>query len=197
MQIDADILITWGAVAKKFKKGDFIFCEGDHARFYFQILVGTVKMINTNVDGKEFTQSEFRTGHSFGEPPLFIDERYPASAVACIDAIILKLSKEKFLEILDEYPVYQKNIITLFAKRIYSKAVTAREIINNTPESRIIGFLNDYKKKSNREGEKIKIPYTRQEIANYTGLRVETVIRTLAKMKTKKIVQIVERKLIY
>jgi len=117
--------------------------------------------------------------------------------VACIDAIILKLSKEKFLEILDEYPVYQKNIITLFAKRIYSKAVTAREIINNTPESRIIGFLNDYKKKSNREGEKIKIPYTRQEIANYTGLRVETVIRTLAKMKTKKIVQIVERKLIY
>jgi len=45
MQIDADILITWGAVAKKFKKGDFIFYEGDHARFYFQILVGTVKRL--------------------------------------------------------------------------------------------------------------------------------------------------------
>jgi hypothetical protein len=31
MQIDADILITWGAVAKKFKKGDFIFHEGDQS----------------------------------------------------------------------------------------------------------------------------------------------------------------------
>lgn len=197
MQIDTDILITWGAVAKKFKKGDFIFHEGDYPRFYYQIMEGTVKMFNTNLDGKEFTQSEFKTGHSFGEPPMFIDENYPSTAVTCQDSIILKLSKEKFLEILDEYPVYQKQMIILFAKRIYSKARTAREIINNTPELRIMGFLNDFKKKSNRESEKVEIPYTRQEIANYTGLRVETVIRTLTKMKTKKIVQIVERKLIY
>lgn len=197
MQIDTDILITWGAVAKKFKKGDFIFHEGDYPRFYYQIMDGTVKMFNTNLDGKEFTQSEFKTGHSFGEPPLFIDENYPSTAVACQDSIILKLSKEKFLEILDEYPVYQKQMIILFARRIYSKATTAREIINNTPESRIIGFLNDFKKKNNKEDASIEIPYTRQEIANYTGLRVETVIRTLTKMKTKKIVQIIERKLIY
>lgn len=197
MQIDPDILITWGAVAKKFKKGEFIFHEGDHPRFYYQILEGTVKMFNTNLEGKEFTQMEFKNGRSFGEPPLFIDENYPSTAVACYDSIILKLSKEKFLEILDEYPAFQKKLITLFAKRIYSKSITAREIINNTPEIRIMGFLNDYKKKNNRENEKTEIPYTRQEIANYTGLRVETVIRTLTKMKTKKIVQIVDHKLIY
>lgn len=197
MLIDADILITWGAVAKKFKKGDFIFHEGDYPRFYYQILEGTVKMFNTNLDGKEFTQAEFKTGHSFGEPLLFIEENYPSSAVASQDSIILKLSKEKFLEILDEYPVFQKQMIILFAKRIYNKTITSREIINNTPESRIMGFLNDYKKKNNKESERIEIPYTRQEIANYTGLRVETVIRTLAKMKTKKVVQIIERKLIY
>lgn len=197
MQIDTDILITWGAVAKKFRKGDVIFHEGDHPRFYYQILDGTVKMFNTNLDGKEFTQSEFKTGRSFGEPPLFIDENYPSTAVACQDSVILKLPKEKFLEILDEYPVFQKKMITLFAKRIYSKSTTAREIINNTPETRIMGFLNDYKKKHNSENEKIEIPYTRQEIANYIGLRVETVIRTLAKMKTKNVVQIIERKLIY
>lgn len=197
MQIDTDILITWGAVAKKFKKGEYIFHEGDYARFYYQILNGTIKMFNTNLDGKEFTQSEFKAGHSFGEPLLFIDERYPTSAVACQDSVIIKLPKEKFIEILDEYPIFQKQMITLFAKRIYNKSITAREIINNTPETRIMGFLNDYKKKNKIENEKSEIPYTRQEIANYTGLRVETVIRTLAKMKTKKMVQIVERKLIY
>lgn len=197
MQINADILVSKGAVAKIFKKGDFIFHEGDYPRFYYQIIEGTVKMFNTNFDGKEFTQSEFKTGCSFGEPPIFIDENYPSSAVACHDSIILKLSKEKFLELLDESPVYQKKMITLFANRIYRKATTSREIINNKPETRIMGFLNDYKKKNNYENEKMKIPYTRQEIANYTGLRVETVIRTLAKMKTKKLVLIVERKLIY
>jgi CRP/FNR family transcriptional regulator len=197
MQIDTDLLITWGAIAKKFKKGEFIFHEGDHPKFYYQILDGTVKMFNTNLDGKEFTQLEFKTGRSFGEPLLFIDEKYPSAAVACQDSIILKLPKEIFLEILDKYPIYQKQLIILFAKRIYGKTITVRSIINNTPESRILDFLNDYKKKSSKEVEKIEIPYTRQEIANYTGLRVETVIRTLAKMKTKNIVQIVNRKLIY
>ncbi len=197
MQIDTAILIKRGALAKKFKKGDFVFCEGDQSRFYYQILEGTVKMFNTNSDGKEFTQAEFKSGQSFGEPPLFIDENYPSTAVACQNAIILKLSKENFFEILDEYPVYQKSIITLFARRIYNKAITAREIINNTPESRIISFLNYHKNKNNVKDHRTEIPYTRQEIANYTGLRVETVIRTLSKMKKKKIVDIINRKLIY
>jgi len=43
----------------------------------------------------------------------------------------------------------------------------------------------------------MEIPYTRQEIANFTGLRVETVIRYLTKMKVGKIVEINNRKLIY
>lgn len=197
MDIDRDILLAWGAISKKFRKGEVIFHEDDLPRFYYQILDGTVKMFNTNVDGKEFTQSEFKAGRSFGEPPLFIDETYPSTAVASQDTVVLKLSKEKFMELLDEYPMLQKKMLALFAKRIFSKSKTAREIIYNTPETRIMGFLNDYKKKNNREHEKIEIPYTRQEIANYIGLRVETVIRTLSKMKSKKIVQIIERKLIY
>jgi CRP-like cAMP-binding protein len=197
MQIDTDLLIKWGAVAKKFKKGDYIFHENDVPKFYYQILEGTVKVFITNIDGREFTQSEFKAGCSFGEPLLFINENYPSSAIACQDSIVFKLSKEKFLEFLDQNPDFEKRMIMLLSKRIYDKAITTREIINNTPETRIISFLNNYKKKNNRENEEIEIPYTRQEIANYTGLRVETVIRTLAKMKTQKTVQIVERKLIY
>jgi CRP-like cAMP-binding protein len=195
MSIDSDILITWGAVAKKYRKGEYVFHEGDHALYYFQIIEGTVKVFNTNNDGREFTQSEFKPGNSFGEPPLFIDEIYPATAVTTQDSVIIRLSREKFMEILDEYPVLQKNTLKLFAQRIYNKTVSTRDIINNTPENRIIAFLNSYKKKVMKENEEIEIPYTRQEIANYTGLRVETVIRTLAKMKTNKLVQIVKRKL--
>jgi len=142
MQIDSNILMQWGAVAKKFKKGETIFHEGDYARFYFQILNGTVKIFNTNADGKEFTQSEFLSGQSFGEPPLFINENYPSTAVTCQDSIILKLSKEIFLEILEDDVSFQKKMIILFAKRIYSKAKTAREISNNSPEIRIMGSFD-------------------------------------------------------
>lgn len=196
MFITTDILITWGAVSKKVKKGEFIFNDGEHASFYYQVVKGTIRMFNTNEDGKEFTNGEFIEGQSFGEPPLFIDEPYPASAVATEDSVVMRLAKDKFLKILEEYPALQRKFITMLSQRLYEKSITTRDIINTNPEIRILSFLRTYKKRVHKENELIEIPYTRQEIANFTGLRVETVIRTLMKLKQDNSVQIVKHKLI-
>lgn len=197
MQTDLDLLFTWGAVAKKYSKNDVIFEEGCNALFYYQVIEGNVRMYNSNSDGKEFTQGFFSNGSSFGEPPLLINETYPATAVAIQDSTIVKLSKDKFLRILDEYPSVQKAFLILMADRIHAKANTSKEIINQRPEFRIQAFLKTYKKKNNGAAARILIPYTRQEIANFTGLRVETVIRALTKMHGTKKVDIINHKIYY
>jgi CRP-like cAMP-binding protein len=197
MQIDLDLLFTWGAVAKKYHKSEVIFNENEIANFYYQIIDGGVRMFNSNEEGKEFTQGIFCNGDSFGEPPLFIDDVYPSTAIIIQDSTIVKLSKEKFLRILDEYPTIQKSFLTLFARKIHTKANTSKEIINQKPEFRIIAFLNHFKKKSNNCNDKILIPYTRQEIANFTGLRVETVIRVFSKMNECNKVEIINHKIYY
>jgi CRP-like cAMP-binding protein len=197
MQIDLDLLFTWGAVAKKCHKSEVIFNENEIANFYYQIIDGGVRMFNSNEEGKEFTQGIFCNGDSFGEPPLFIDDVYPSTAIIIQDSTIVKLSKEKFLRILDEYPTIQKSFLTLFARKIHTKANTSKEIINQKPEFRIIAFLNHFKKKSNNCNDKILIPYTRQEIANFTGLRVETVIRVFSKMNECNKVEIINHKIYY
>jgi len=195
MQIDLDLLHTWGAVAKEYKKGDVIFEEECMANFYYQVVDGCIKMFNTNDKGKEFTQGYFFSGQSFGEPPLFIDERYPSTAIAFQDTRIIKLSKDKFIKILDEYPSIQKQFLILMAGRIHAKAITSKDIINQSPAFRILAFFNTRKK--NKEGEKELVPYTRQEIANFTGLRVETVIRALRKMDIEKKIEIKNHKIYY
>ena len=197
MPIEINVLVAWGAITKKYKKGEYIFFEGDAPNNYFQVIQGTIKMFNTNIDGKEFTQAEFKEGSSFGEPPLFIEETYPCSAVANEDSVVMKINKQKYFEILNDYPALQLDLIKVFAHRLYNKACTAREVINNNPETRILCFLNTFKKKLDAASKPVEIPFTRQEIANFTGLRVETVIRPLAKMKMKNKVKIIERKLIY
>lgn len=197
MQIDLDLLYSWGAVAKKYKKNEIVFDEDEVAYFYYQILDGGVRMYNSNEEGKEFTQGLFSNGDGFGEPPLFIDESYPSKAITTQDSTILKLSKDKFLKILDEYPTIRKDFLILFAKKIHSKSRTSKEIINQKPEFRIIAFLNSYKKKSGNNSEKILIPYTRQEVANHTGLRVETVIRVFSKMNEANKVEIINHKIYY
>lgn len=196
MQIDLDLLFTWGAIAKEYKKGEMIFCEDEMANFYFQIIEGSIRMYNSNDEGKEFTQGYFSEGQSFGEPPLFINEMYPSTAMAFQDSVIVKLSKDKFLKILDEYPTIQKQFLNLMCRRIHSKSMTSKDIINQKPEFRILAFLNAHKKGKN-SAEKEQIPFTRQEIANFTGLRVETVIRALSKMSKTNKVDIINHKIYY
>ncbi len=196
MIIDPNILITWGGVSKIYKKNEVIFSEGSNARFYFQIMDGHVKMFNINDDGKEFIQGFFQSGDSFGEPPLFICEKYPASAIATKESIIFKLSRESLLKILFAYPELQLEFIQVLSKRIFLKANSIRDIINNDPEHRLLCFLKNFKHNYLIEGKCI-MPFTRQELANFTGLRVETVIRTLKKMCSEKKIEIINRKIYY
>lgn len=196
MQIDLDLLFTWGAIAKEYKKGEIIFTESEMANFYFQIIDGSIRMFNSNDEGKEYTQGYFTDGQSFGEPPLFIDEIYPSTAIAFQDTKIIKLSKDKLQKILEEYPSVQKKFLTLMCRRIHTKAVTSKDIINQKPEFRIMAFLNAHKKGQDLKDKQL-VPYTRQEIANFTGLRVETVIRALTKMGKCKKVDIINHKIFY
>ena len=194
MSLDSNILLAWGASSRKYMKDEFIFEEGDEPRYYFQIIKGEVKLFNQNNEAKEFTQGQFTDGCSFGEPPLLINERYPATSIATRETIILRLPKESFFKMLDEHHALTNQLLMVMARRIYNKTVSSREIMNKPPEARIPGFLNSVK---GPHSERIMIPHTRQEIANYTGLRVETVIRTLKKMEKEQKVEIINRNLYF
>ncbi len=197
MNIDTDLLNAWGGVYKKFEKHEHVFHENEHARYYYQIVEGSVKMYNSNEAGKEYLQGIFYPGQSFGEPPIFIDEPYPASAMCLQKSIIIRVSVNNLHKIIAEYPNLMEQFVKHFARRIYNKSITAKEIVNNNPEHRITAFLDSFKKSQANIASKILIPYTRQEIANFTGLRVETVIRTLLKMQLSNKIDINNHKLYY
>ncbi len=197
MPIDIDLLTAWGGTSKIYKKGEIVFHEGDLARCYYQIIKGEVKMFNVNHEGKEFMQGIFSDGQSFGEPPVIINKPYPTTATALKETTIIRLAKEDFIKLLKEYPGIAYTLLEHLANRTYNKAITLKEIINNNPEARIIAFLDTKKSEKTGLGAREIVPYTRQQIANFTGLRVETVIRTLAKLKDKKKVEIINRKLYY
>ena len=91
--------------------------------------------------------------------------------------------------------LFKKKLLVLLANRIHSKAKTSKDIINQKPEFRILAFLSDHKKGNSNEKE--LVAFTRQEIANFTGLRVETVIRAFAKMKATNKIEIINHKIYF
>jgi len=197
MPIDPNILMAYGAAVNKVKKNTILFHQDETARFYYQLLEGQVKTYNLNPNSKEFVQGMFNSGDSFGEPPLFIQEPYAANAITTRDSIIIKLSRDTFFHILNDHPGIQQELLRMFAQKLYDKSVSARMLNNQTPEERILAFLTYYKKKKSTTPDKIQIPYTRQELANLTGLRIETVIRTLRKLNETQKVDIINHKVYF
>ena len=194
--INKNLLIKFGAEEKSFQKNERIFSEQDYARYYFQILEGVVKMNNYNEDGKEFIQGIFYKDQSFGEPPLFSDITYPANAESITDVTILALPKNALFELLKENPEVHLNVTKALANRLYYKAIIATEISSHEPEHRILRFIDYLKNDVYNVPEKFafKVDYTRQQLADLLGLRVETVIRVVKNLERKNEVQIIKRK---
>ncbi len=194
--INEQLLLDFNARIKEYSKGDLIFSQNETARHYYQISSGAVKMNNYNDDGKEFIQNVFYKTQSFGEPPLFIDVKYPANAIAFSDCKLIELDKNRLFDLLYKYPEIHLNITKSLANRLYYKAIIASEISSQEPEHRVLRFFdylkNDVYKVS---GEfTFKINYTRQQIADTLGLRVETVIRAIKNLEKQKKVLIEKRK---
>jgi len=178
--IDSNILVEYGAVEIELEKGAFLFHEKERAASYFQVKAGKIKMFNLNAEGKLFTQGMFEAGESFGEPPLFTDSNYPACTVAEENTSLYKLSKSRFFKLLRENPEIHLKMTRMMASRLLYKSMLLKEISSFKPEHRILSLL-DYLKKE--EGipsdQKFEVSLTRQHIADLTGLRVETVIRSV------------------
>jgi CRP-like cAMP-binding protein len=77
------------------------------------------------------------------------------------------------------------------------------EISSYDPEHRIMSLLTYFKndasaaaKRENKKaGEQFLVPFTRQQIADMSGLRVETVIRAVKKMEAEGKIKIIGRKI--
>lgn len=196
MDIDYDILITYGGVTRKIAKDDFIFYEDTFPYYYYQLVSGEVKMYSTNAEGKELIQGVLKAGQSFGEPPLLLGKVYPSTAQANSESVIVKIRKEHFENILNDYPELMGKLMYTFADRLYNKAVAMQVWVQQTPEDKILQFLSN--KKADFSGcLNEPLPYTRQDIADFIGVRVETVIRTLSRMNKEGKVKIIDHKLYY
>ncbi len=194
--IATELLEKYGASKKSFDKSAIIFEEGNLPTHYYQIFSGEIKMSNYNDDGREFIQGIFYKEQSFGEPPLFLNQNYPANAIAVEDSEILLLSKNNFMKLLEENPFVSIKIIRNLAQRLYYKSVMAAEMSTQEPEHRVLKLMDhgiayfNFQKDENG----YLINFTRQQIGDLTGLRVETVIRTIKALEKKGVLKIINRK---
>lgn len=196
--IDIETLLARGAVYKKIAANEIIFSEGSKGNFYYQLISGSIRWTNITEQGRQFIQEMVAPGDSFGEFQLFDEVPYAASAIANTDSVIIRLSKRSFLKLLQDEPAIHFAFTRLFAERLRFKYLLLQESSFFGPEHRVEALMNYFKK----TGKNIcqicnQVTVTRQQIADMTGLRVETVIRSIRSLQRKGKLSISKGKVFY
>ncbi|WP_304343911.1 Crp/Fnr family transcriptional regulator [Chryseobacterium koreense] len=181
------------------KRKDTLFREDEKAVNLYFLTEGEIKIYNTDSEGKEFLIEKVSHFKFLGEPPFLLGERYPANSVIISDtAEIFRFSNEHFKQFMTENPDMLLKFTNEIARKAYSKTMKLKSIVHQNPQERILNFLKNHKRSNNLElTEKCIIEVTRKEMANSTGLAIETVIRTVKKMERDQKIELINHKILF
>jgi len=198
--IPEEILRQYQPRIVQLARDEMLFQQGETATHFHVVKSGRIKMATWNDQGREFVQGYFTEGESFGEPPLFNNLPYPASALAVVSSQVWKLPYDRFVQLLREnFDVHLKLTQVLSGRLIY-KSMMLTEIAVEEAEHRLSTLIEYFYRNDPialQMGEPWKVPFTRQQLADMTGLRVETVIRSIKGMEGKGALRIDDGKIIW
>lgn len=167
-----------GAV-QHFAQDREIFCEGGGAEYFYKVLSGAVRTCKFLADGRRQIDAFYVPGDIFGLEP---GANHALSAEAVTDCTVIAYRKNK----LDMFAADDRDLshaLVSFAMRGMVQAQQHSLLLGRrSAVEKVTRFLLDWAKKS--EGHEIvSLVMTRQDIADYLGLTIETVSRTLSQLE--------------
>ena len=186
-------------IQRTYTKGQMILLEDDLGQTFFVIGGGSVKITRLSDDGREVILAMLGESDFFGEMSLLDGAGRSANVVALDSSEVLTLSRNDFLEILQEYPKISISLLEELTQRIRKSDQQIESLSLSDVEQRIgitlirlAEELGTIKKGS----VTIKNLPFQQDIANMAGTSRETVSRTFKLLEEKGLVSRQGRQLI-
>ncbi|MBN1968982.1 MAG: Crp/Fnr family transcriptional regulator [Candidatus Delongbacteria bacterium] len=170
------------------KKNKFLFEEGVGSHWIFFVLRGKIKVLAHSASGKDVivklsTDNDLLTDNGV---IYNSDSEYNYSAQALEDSIVAKVSVTDFKNMLNTFPVISLNLNSLLDKYLRDSYLVLRDMALEKVERRIAINILKLAKRTGvkvKEGIKLQIKLSRQDIANLSGTTIETAIRVMSKLK--------------
>lgn len=183
---------------KSYRKGETIIREGSPSMGFTVIQQGSAKAYRITGDGREQILYIFPTYDYFGARFLFTEEVVPYSVEALEDSQVCILSKKLLMTLLAEHPPVAIELIEAMANRMRRLELVIQSMGGRNADMRIasllLEFIDTYGKKTER-GFEVKLPLSREGIANYLGIARETLSRKLTQMEEDGIISFLDSRL--
>ena len=162
-------------------KNAALFQEGELSGHVYKVVSGAMRTCRLLVDGRRQIADFLLPGDFFG---LDWQTTHGFTAEALTDAVVISYPRKQLEALAERTPGIQRLLMSMLCKGL---AATQEHVVmlgRQTAYERLAWFLLRVKERSGGS-DQIDVPMSRQDIADYLGLTIETVSRGISEFKRR------------
>lgn len=174
--------VSEGVSSGTFKKGEFVFRQGEMANKLYIVCAGKIKIYKTMPDGREQILYILAEDDFIGAFNLLKADEFDFNAVALEPTTVSMLEKSSFDAIVLSNPEITLKIFEKAYERITRAESLVERLSSTNPDAKVIGLLLDLIEnfgETTDEGILLTLTMNREEMGSYAGIARETMSRKL------------------
>ena len=161
--------------------GETLFSEGDKTNSVYEIVRGMLRLVKLLPDGRRQITGFLSAGHLLGLAPEGVSV-YTAEAVT--EVTLCRYGRAAFERLIDEVPGFARRLLDVTSHELRVAQDQMLLLGRKTAAEKVASFILLLAERQNGErSREMDLLMTRSDIADYLGLTIETVSRTMTKLK--------------
>jgi CRP-like cAMP-binding protein len=161
-----------------FARDSEIYGETEPAEYLYKVISGTVRTYKVLADGRRQIGAFHEPGDVFG---FETGEEHTLSAEAITDCKIAVIKRTALMAIAERDNEVARYMLTLTTREL-QRAQAHMLLLVKSAQERVATFLLEMAERVSTRGT-VELSMSRQDIADYLGLTIETVSRTLSRLE--------------
>jgi CRP/FNR family nitrogen fixation transcriptional regulator len=167
------------------RRNSEIFGENEPAEYLYKVISGSVRTYKILHDGRRQIGGFYLPGDIFG---LEFADEHTMSAEAIDDTKVLVVKRTALNALAGRDASIARQLVALTGRELRRVQDRILLLIKSAHE-RVAGFLLEMAERASGSNI-IELPMSRQDIADYLGLTIETVSRTLSSLETAAVIEV-------
>lgn len=164
--------------AMPFTRNAEIYGENEPAEYIYKVISGAVRTYKVLNDGRRQIGAFYLPGDVFG---LEVGNEHTFSAEAIVECKVMVIKRSSLVALAARSNDVAQQLWAMTANEL-RRAQGHIMLLIKTAQERVAGFLLEMASRS-PVGNTVELPMSRQDIADYLGLTIETVSRTLTQLE--------------
>jgi CRP/FNR family nitrogen fixation transcriptional regulator len=178
-QLEAMVTLEQIGVRLNFVRNQEIYAEGEGADCWYKVISGAVRICKLLADGRRYIGEFCFSGDCFGLDSAIM-RNFSAEAVS--DAIVMRLPRKATEQLVDQNPALARLLRETMLRDLMNAHSRMLMLGRMTAPERVAAFLLEMFDRRDAT-RNLSLPMSRNDIADYLGLTIETVCRLLSAFK--------------